>query len=137
MPFCLSLCLMASCVDDVTNVKEQYPQQWQLLRMTGSLDDAIKTGDRLEWQEFYLLKADGTFLKSRLDDGVKTFATGSFTFEEKEDEYLLLLTYDAPTEIIGGCEPEPRETLILLSDDLLVSTWPACDGPGLEYYRTQ
>lgn len=129
--------LLFSCIDDVDNMEDQYPQEWQLVRMTGSLNTYEKSGRYLEWQEFYLFKADGTFLKSRLQGGVRTSVTGTFVKEETEDEHLLILTFDEASEIISGCDPELKETLILLSSSLLISSWPACDGPGLEYLRVQ
>lgn len=127
----------SSCIDDVENVEEQFPQQWNLVRMTGTDGLSDKTGPHLEWQEFYLLNPDGTFLKSRLEDGVKTSATGTFTIQESEDETTLLLTYEEPSDIIGSCTIELQETLIFLSNSILIGTWSACDGPGLEYFRVQ
>lgn len=129
--------LFSSCVDDVENVEEQFPQQWNLVRMTGSDGLGYKTGPHLEWREFYLLKADGTFLKSRLEDGIKTSATGTFTILESEEETTLVLTYEEPSDIIGSCSPELQETLLFLSNSILIGTWPACDGPALEYFRIQ
>ena len=137
MMYLLVAALLFSCIDDVDNVEEQYPQQWQLVRMTGSLNGSEKSGRYLDWQEFYLFKADGTFLKSRVQDGIRTSVTGTFVREDTEDEHLLILTFDEASEIIGSCDPELKESLILLSSSLLISSWPACDGPGLEYRRFQ
>lgn len=103
--------------------------------MTGSTDVSAHGGNHLQWREFYLLREDGSFLKSRLDDGVKTSATGTFTFEETEEYTRLILTYEAPNEIIGNCDDNLQETLLLLGSNLLIGTWSACDGPGLEYRR--
>ena len=133
--FCLiSLCLTA-CIDDVDNAGERFPQQWQLVRMSNAGSHSEKTGGRMDYQEFYLLKEDSTFLKSRLDDGIKTSATGTYSVEETEEQTLLIFTYAAPSEIIGTCGPELQETLVVLGENLLLGTWWACDGPGLEYRR--
>lgn len=129
--------LFSSCIDDVENVEEQFPQQWNLVRMTGSDGSGDKTGPQLEWREFYLLKADGTFLKSRLEDGTKISATGTFTIEESEEATILVLTYEEPSDIIGSCSPELQESLLFLSNSILIGTWSSCDGPGLEYFRVQ
>lgn len=127
--------LFTACIDDVEDVETRFPQQWQLVRMTGQDDGADKTDDRLQWQEFYLLNLNGEVLKSRLEKGVKTTITGQFTFQESEEETLLILTYDEPSDIIGSCVPELTETLRLLDSSRLIGTWSACDGPGLEYRR--
>jgi hypothetical protein len=133
----LILLLFASCIDDVENVEEQFPQQWNLVRMTGSDGSNYKTGAHLEWQEFYLLNPDGSFLKSRLEDGSRISATGTFSIQESEEETILVLTYDGASDIIGSCSAELEETLIFLNNSLLVGTWSACDGPGLEYFRVK
>lgn len=137
VPCLLLFSVLVSCIDDVDHVEEQFPQQWQLVRMTGQSDDTYKSGIFLEWQEFYLFKPDGSFLKSRLEDGVKTSATGSFNILENEDETLVLLTFDEPVDIIGNCDGSLTETLRLLGQSIMVGTWSACDGPGLEYFRSK
>ena len=129
--------LLVSCVDDVDNVAEIFPQQWDLVRMTGQSDHFTRTGRHLEWQEFYLLNPDGSFLKSRLQDGVKTSVTGTFAFQESEGETLLVLSFDEANDIIGSCSLLPEETLIMANNSLLIVTWQACDGPLLEYFRTK
>ncbi len=135
--YLLIVLLFSSCIDDVENVEDQFPQQWNLVRMTGSDGLGDKTGPNLEWREFYLLNPDGAFLKSRLEDGSKTSATGTFTIQESEEETTLVLTYEEPSDIIGSCSPELQETLLFLSNSILIGTWSSCDGPGLEYFRVQ
>jgi hypothetical protein len=137
VPFLLTLTLIVSCIDDVDNVEEQFPQQWQLVRMTGQSGNTHKTGSYLDWNEFYLLNPDGRFLKSRLDDGVKTSATGNFSIQETEEVTLVILTFDEDSEIIGNCDDSLTETLRILTENIMVGTWSACDGPGLEYFRSK
>lgn len=134
---CVLAVLFASCINDVENVEELFPQQWQLVRMTGQSEITGKADGRLAWKEFYLLNPDGTFLKSRLQDGIKTSATGMYGFVDVEDESLLVLTYDSPSDIIGSCESDLTETLRVLSSSVIIGTWSACDGPGLEYFRVK
>ncbi len=135
--YALAAVLFIGCVDDVDNVEERFPQQWNLVRMTGPDGRGFKTGSRLDWQEFYLLKEDGSFLKTRLDAGIRTSATGTFVIDDSGDETLLILTFDEENEIIASCSTEPVETLIVANNSLLIGTWQACDGPLLEYFRTQ
>ena len=129
--------ITSACVDDVEHVEEQFPQQWQLVRMTGIQGETGKYDHGLAWKEFYLLNPDGTFLKSRLDGGDKTSATGMYAFTESGDEEFLVFTYTEPSEIIGSCTSDLTETLQVLSSSILIGTWSACDGPGLEYFRVQ
>jgi hypothetical protein len=137
IPFLLLFVLGVACIDEVDHVEDQFPQQWQLVRMTGQSGHTNRTGAYLDWKEFYLLNPDGSFLKSRLDDGVKTSATGTFSIEETEDETALILMYDAPSEIIGNCDDSMSERLLILGESVMIGTWSACDGPGLEYFRAK
>lgn len=137
IPYFFIFGVLSSCIDNVDHVEDKYPQQWQLVRISGEDGQSSKHGGRLEWQEFYLLNPDGTFLKSRLDNGTKISATGVFSVQETPDETTLVLTYDAPSEIIGTCTSDLQETLVFLSNNFLIGTWAACDGPGLEYFRVK
>lgn len=134
---CLIFLGFTSCIDDVDHAGEDFPQQWQLVRMSNSQTQSEKSGVHMDWQEFYLLKEDGTFLKSRLRNGAKISATGTYLVEETEDETRVIFTYDAPSDIIGSCSTELQESLVVVGNDLLIGTWWACDGPGLEYRRFQ
>lgn len=133
--YVLATFIFSACIDDVDNVEERFPQQWNLVRMSDPNGHGFRTGNQLDWEEFYLLREDGSFLKSRLDDGVKTSVTGTYVFEETEDETLIILTFDEENEIISSCSAEPQETLIVANNNLLIGTWQACDGPLLEYFR--
>ncbi|MBV7338390.1 hypothetical protein KFU94_61220 [Chloroflexi bacterium TSY] len=116
---------------------EQTPQKWQLVRMSGQMRDSETTGTNMAWQESYQLNTDGTFIKSREQNGVLEEKAGVFSFEELSDGKYLILTYETYSGIIGNCTLEPREVLRLESNQKLLGTWWACDGPGLEYERIE
>ena len=94
----------------------------------------------MAWQEFYLLNSDGTFKKSRDQKGVLTEASGTFSFKTVSDEKYLILTYKTNSPIIESC------TSIALTESLwiknnttnkMIGGSAACDGPDLEYERTE
>ena len=105
--------------------------------MTGQIPNSETTGIDMEWQEFYLLNSDRTFIKSRERNGVLTEEPGSFSFEDLSDGKYLVLTYEADNDIIGNCTSDLKEVLMVKSETRMLSTWSACDGPGLEYKRIE
>lgn len=118
---------------------KQYPQTWQLVKMYGQTPNSEITGDKMAWQESYQLSSDGTFTKSRKYNGIETKASGTFTFkEQKPDGTFLELAYETSNSLIGSCySASLKEILWLKADNYIVGTWAYCDGPGLEYRRTQ
>jgi hypothetical protein len=113
-----------------------YPQTWQLVQLTGSIPGYVKTGADLPWQETYVFHADSTFLKTRRQGSQRVEARGTFSLQRFPDGRYAVLTYAAASSIIGSCTASRlKETLALKSDNTLVSTWQACDGPGLEYKK--
>lgn len=130
----LLIYILFSCTKDNEFDIEQYPQKWQLIKMTGGIPDSETTGTNMEWQEFYLLNSNATFIKSRERDGILTEESGHFLFEDLSDGKYLVLSYETDNSLIGSCYSSSlKETLILESHNRLISTWSACDGPGLEY----
>ena len=115
---------------------EQYPQKWQLIEMSGSIATVPPTtGSDMEYQEYYLLYSDKTFMKSREWDNVVTKETGTYTLVILLDEKYLQLIYQSNNDLIGNCTGEANELLYLNSENKLIGTWSACDGPGLIYER--
>ena len=124
-----------SCSKDKKVDSGYYPQNWQLVKMTGQIPNSEVSGQAMEWQESYQLNSDGTFTKSRKKNGSVTEATGTFAFSDSQEGKFLILTYPEKNDIIGSCYAEPSEQLWLKSEDKLLGTWSYCDGPGLEYKR--
>jgi hypothetical protein len=133
----LLVCIFLSCTKDDEFDFEKYPQKWQLIKMTGQIPNSETTGADMEWQEFYLLNSDRTFIKSRERNGVLTEEPGTFSFEDLSDGKYLVLTYEADNDIIGNCTSDLKEVLMVKSETRMLSTWSACDGPGLEYKRIE
>ncbi|WP_242922010.1 hypothetical protein [Pontibacter liquoris] len=131
----LLLCILFSCKKEDGFDFAQYPQKWQLVKMAGQIPNSETTGANMAWQEFYLLRADGTFKKSRERNGQVTEASGTYTIVTLADSKYLKLTYESDNSLIGSCTQEPTEELAFRPDNKLISSWQACDGPGLEYSR--
>ncbi len=116
----------------------QYPQNWRLVQMTGSITGVPpSTGKDMSWQESYTLQRDKTFIKSREIDNVTTKASGTYDFISLSDGTYLELTYRSNNTIIGNCSSDIKELLKLSADNKLTGTWWACDGPGLLYERVE
>jgi len=137
--------IFSSCSkdDDVGRKQEfdssKYPQKWELVRITGQLVGSEQTGEDMQWQEFYLLKSDGTFLRNRENEGVIFKESGTFSIHETQNEELLItLTYNRANDLVGSCYgSETEEVLYVTSSSTIQNTWNACDGPGLEYKRVE
>lgn len=135
----LFICTLISCTKDYTEELEfdiqQYPQKWQLIEMSGNIQISVTMGAKMTWQEFYLLDANGTFIKYREQDGIVVQVSGNFSFEEKPDGKYLTLEYKTDNPIIGSCTRQKE--ILAFESNRLISTWWACDGPGLFYKRTE
>lgn len=94
-------------------------------------------GDDMDWQEYYILASDGTFVKSRDYGGKAIVANGLYEVSELEDGKYLKLVYGSYSELIGNCSNSTEEYLRFQTANSLIGTWWACDGPGLFYERTQ
>lgn len=151
--FLLSFIVLSCSSDDKNEPEEkdinldlvlkELPQEWKLVKTTGSFNDSEATGEDMAWQESYTLNSDSTFTKTRLQkDGKKLTATGTFVIGTEDNnttsQKSLKLTFDKMSTIIGSCSNEPVEYLYYKNNDnLLLSNWWACDGPGLFYKKVE
>lgn len=110
-------------------------QKWELVRMTGNFVGSETTGDAMDWQEYYILSPQGTFIKSRTRNDMVTEAIGTFEIVEFETdpEHYVFLTFETGLDLVGNCGEGANELLMYRSPTILSSTWQACDGPGLDY----
>lgn len=130
------LSIFNSCSKDTVAIDgEDYHGKWTLTKMSGSMVDSETTGPAMEWQEFYLLNANGTFTKSRKRNAINTTISGTYTTSNHPDGIYFELTYPNDSEIIGSCYGNLKEELYISEDNILSSTWKNCDGPGLEYKK--
>jgi hypothetical protein len=119
-------------------IPPQAPTKWQLIQMTGNIaNDPPVTGSNMDWQEWYILYPNHSFTKTRVRDKVTTSASGSYAMVTSSDGQYLELSYPTNNNLIGNCSAEPKEFLVIKSEDELASTWSACDGPGLLYKKVK
>ena len=138
--FSLLLAALGACQKQgpVTVAAAPYPQTWQLVQFTGQTPGYPLTGADLPWQETYVFQADGTFRKTRQQSDQRVEARGTFSVQDLPDGRYAVLAYAAASPIIGSCTASALiETLAFQADETLVSTWQACDGPGLAYKKVK
>src|SRR5690606_33190757 len=104
--------------------------EWKLVR-TSALG-MVQTGAEMEWQETYLLRADGTFKKTRVRDGETLTAEGTYNIENvvpiQGDEIVarIAMVYPEANPIIATCYSDKlEEDLFFRTEDLMVSNWHA------------
>lgn len=133
--FVISSCSNSNGAIDSKDLSvNNYPQTWKLIKITGSMAGSESVGQEMEWQENYVFKSDGSFIKTRNTDGKSESASGSYIFEDNIQNFLL--EYNESSPIIGSCGPANKESLYLNEESkILQSNWWACDGPGLFYER--
>jgi hypothetical protein len=124
-----------SCSSDDESPFKDYKGKWILTQMTVMTANSQTTGSEMQWQEFYVLDANGTFTKSREKDGFVIEITGTYSQINSLTGTVLLFTYSINSDIIGSCSSELKEELNFLSENVLLSTWQQCDGPGLKYEK--
>lgn len=112
-----------------------YYGKWKLYNM--GVRNTNVTVDTLEWQETYDFNTDGTFIKTRIKEDKKTTGSGKFVVKKIDNETNFELTYNEKTDIIGSCLGDLTESLTLNKENLLVSNWQMCDGPGLIYKKSE
>ena len=128
------LCIVVfACTTDTKEPTNDFLGSWKLLKMTGSIASDGVTGADMEWQESYLFKSDGTFIKTRDRNDVIVEISGTYLVSELFEGNFIELTYPTENEIIGSCTSAIKETLFLKSKYQITGTWNQCDGPGLEY----
>ncbi len=115
-----------------------FPQQWELMEMSGGLSGQLFKGSEMSWQESITLQSDKRFIKVRQVENERIEGVGVFAFSEKEGEMYLSLEYDSETELIESCTHEKLiERLYLPSSTSLTGGSAPCDGPGLYYGRIE
>ncbi|WP_445749229.1 hypothetical protein [Polaribacter sp.] len=131
----LAIVFLNSCKNnDDFNLQTEVVGNWQLIQMTGNIPNSTTKGAEMEWQETYQFFIDGTFLKTRNRDGIIKEVSGTYNLKNNTSE-TLELNFTSESEIIGSCTSNIKETLKLQSETIFLSSWNACDGPGLKYEK--
>lgn len=135
--FLLMIGFLCSCnKSDDFNMETEVIGNWKLIQITGSFPNSLTTGTEMDWQETYRLFIDGTFQKSRNRNGIIIEVSGTYNLITNPNETLLELNFNIESEIVGSCISTTKETMRLQSKTIFLSSWNACDGPGLKYEKT-
>ncbi len=130
------LLFLSSCNKDFDkSIYQDYQGLWVLVKISGNTPDSETTGQEMGWQESYKFNNDGTFSKSREQNGTVTESAGTYSAVKSEEGKRLELTFASKSDIIGSCLGDQKEVLLLQSSTVMTSTWNQCDGPGLEYEK--
>lgn len=133
-----------SCSVDTDNMPELDPYgTWELVRTHGQVPDSERTGSEMQFQENYLIREDGTFIKKREEDGITTQITGTYLLDEEgftsqwgSPMWFITMKYEERSILIASCTSSQLEEDLFFTRDLrLVSTHHQCDGLGLEYRK--
>lgn len=128
--------IISSCnKDSAKSIFQKYEGRWNLTKMSGNTPNSETTGAEMEWQESYIFYSNGSFLKSREQNGMVSISSGDYTAAKSEEGIVLELLHDADNNIIGSCLGNKKEVLFLENKLVLRNTWNQCDGPGLEYEK--
>ncbi len=131
-----SLMVLFSCSKEQQDSQTCNQEKWRLTEMRGNIPNSITTGSDMEWQEYYILNSDGTFIKSRERNGVVTEVFGTYKFIDSLDRNLIELVHQSDNELIGNCYSNSlKEEMYFQSDNIFFSSWEGCDGPGLKYEK--
>ncbi len=137
-----------SCTKETDDLADtiEYTGKWELVKITSSWEGSESTGSDMEWQETYDINEDKTFTKTRTRGDSTIIVSGTYTYteegllDESESDFVIYIefTHNTDNDIIGTCySRSTTESLYFTSNNKLISTWNACDGPGLEYVKSK
>ncbi len=127
--------LLTSCSKNDEIHTNLLSNKFVLVAMSSMGPDSERTGDKMDWQEYYVFDSDSTFLKSRTENNKTIVAEGTYRIKIMVDGEYMILSYPEESEIIGSCEHKPSEMLFIIDHDYLRNSWGTCDGPVLSYKR--
>jgi len=135
----ITIGILLSCNSDNedSNLETEITGNWKLIQMTGSIPNSVTTGSEMEYQETYTLNTDGTFQKSRNTNGILLEASGIYNSFDLPDGKYLEFIFDNESKIIGSCNSSIKERVFFQSENIFLSTWENCDGPGLKYEKAK
>ncbi len=118
--------------------------KWGLVKMTGNVEGSEYTGSEMEWQETYVINKNNSFTKTRIRGDSTVIVSGIYNLieegllDESESDIITYIEFlhNTVNAIIGNCNSNSlTEILYLNSKNELISSWEACDGPGLKYIK--
>lgn len=114
---------------------DSFPIQWELTEMSTMLVGSQTSGDDLPYNEYYVLKEDNTFTKTRVANGNALKAFGNYSLTSINNDEYFKLEYSSPNDLVESCSSSTIEHLIIDSSTKIRGTANACDWPSKIYRR--
>ncbi|QCK16830.1 lipocalin family protein [Mangrovivirga cuniculi] len=128
--------IACSSNDNTIQSKDPIVGKWELVKIQAPRIRNEITNEDIPYKEFYLFNSDGTFTKTRIEDGKTQSITGTYTKENTNDWEHLKLVYAEDSQLIDNCTGKPEEHLAISPGELKGGSAP-CDGPALFYAPVQ
>ena len=118
--------------------ENEWPQKWQLVEMSGNMSNVPpQTGDEMDYQEWYVLRENGTFTKTRTRENAIKQTEGTYSIKAYGHGKFIEFTFQSENSLLGNCDSTLSESLHISAENELRGTWLICDGPGLTYKRVR
>lgn len=138
--FILITVVFYSCLSEnkeETILTDSYPQKWELISITNSLNNKSFSGQDILLQEYYILNSDRTFSKIRKNSNSTVVANGTFKSFFMSDKKYLYFKYINDSPILVNCTKEFSENVQFDSELYFHNNSFGCDNPILIYKRTE
>ena len=144
LPILLSLFLFSCSTDEDQKTLEQGIEgTWVLFKTLGP--DSEKTGSEMAFQETYTLNEDGSFTKTRDEEGEEIQSTGTFevvpdkgaAVTRESQVFLILKLQHDSDELTTSCEGDDTIEYLHFRSHLLENQHDACDGSRLMYEKEE
>lgn len=127
---------LSAGVTTLPHAKEDFPQEWKLIKMSGMMLNSETSGEDMQYQESYRFFPDKTFSKIRKRNNAADEASGTFNVirTENGEEYYKLV-FAEKNELIENCNGGKEEWLIIDGSETIRGTANACDYPTKIYNK--
>lgn len=146
----LVLLVLASCNQDDKEPEFTVTGYWTLKQIVSGLVNTSADGTLIDFDEKYIFNHDGSFIKfsnrpngmgRKLEVPVQALGTYEFMPVNSFDEellYELRLEFDTNLGMIANCGEGNVEFLFITRSNQLINTsWAACDGPSFVFSKSR
>lgn len=146
----LLLIVFASCNQDDKEPEFTVTGYWTLKQIVSGLANTSSDGSLIDFDEKYIFNHDGSFIKfsnrpngmgRKLEVPVQALGTYEIIQTSSFDEellYELRLEFDTNLGMIANCGESNVEFLFITRSNQLINTsWAACDGPSFIFSKSR